>query len=102
LLQAMLSINDMFMITNQNVISLFLEDVENFLTKNEIRYTENISFAGKSGFNHNFDFVIPHFKKQPERIIKAINNPTRDNSQSLLFAWDDTLVTRKSDAVLYA
>lgn len=102
LLQAMLSINDMFMVTQENVTSMFLEDVEDFLTINNIRFTENVAFVGKSGFNHHFDFVIPHFKKQPERIIKAINNPTRNNSESLLFAWDDTIDTRKSNTILYA
>lgn len=102
LLQAMLCVNDMFMTTRDNVTSIFLEEVENFLLTNEIRYSENISFIGKSGFTHNFDFIIPKYKKSPERIIKAINNPTRDKAESLLFSWDDTRNTRKNEAVLYA
>jgi hypothetical protein len=101
LLQAMLSINDMFMTTRENVTSIFLEEVEKFLDESEARYSENVSFTGKSGFTHHFDFVIPKFKKHPERIIKVINNPTREKSESLLFSWDDTKETRRSDAVLY-
>ncbi|MFE8696189.1 DUF1829 domain-containing protein [Cytobacillus sp. FJAT-53684] len=102
LLQAMLSVNDMFMTTRENVTSIFLEEVENFLYKNDVRYSENVSFFGKSGFTHNYDFIIPKFKENPERIIKAINNPTRDKAETLLFSWDDTRETRKSEAVLYA
>lgn len=102
LLQAMLSVNDMFMTTRENVTSIFLEEVDNFLFNNDVRYSENVSFIGKSGFTHNYDFIIPKSRKSPERIIKAINNPTRDKAETLLFSWDDTRETRKSDSVLYA
>jgi len=102
ILQAMLAVNDMFLITQDNVTSIFLEEVENYLIENEIRYTDNVTFTGKSGFNHNFDFVIPKFKDNPERIIKSINSLTREKSESLLFAWDDTRDTRKSNSILYA
>lgn len=102
LLQAMLSVNDMFMTTRVNVTSIFLEEVEEFLTKNDIRFSDNISFVGKSGFTHNFDFLIPKFGETPERIIKVINNPRRDTAESLLFSWDETRETRKSNAVMYA
>jgi hypothetical protein len=102
LLQAMLTVNDMFMIARPNVQSIFLEDVEAFLIEYEIRYTDNISFTGKSGFSHKFEFVIPKSKFRPERIIKTINNPTRESSEQLLWAWSDTKETRKSDSTLYA
>lgn len=102
LLQAMLSVNDMFMTTRANVTSIFLKEVERFLVENEIRFSDNISFIGKSGFTHNFDFVIPKFREIPERIIKVINNPRRDTAESLIFAWNETRETRKSKAVMYA
>lgn len=102
LLQAMLSVNDMFMTTRENVTGIFLEEVERFLVNHEIRFSDNISFIGKSGFTHNFDFVIPKYGNAPERIIKAINNPKRDTAQSLIFSWNETRETRKSKAVMYA
>jgi len=102
LLQAMLSVNDMFMTTRENVTSIFLEEVERFLTSHDIRFSDNIAFTGKSGFTHNFDFVIPKYGKAPERIIKAINNPQRDTAQSLIFSWNETKETRKSKAIMYA
>lgn len=102
LLQAMLSVNDMFMTSRDNVTGIFLEEVESFLYQHDIRFTDNISFVGKSGFTHNFDFVIPRYKNTPDRILKAINNPTREKAESLLFSWDDTKENRKSETILYA
>ncbi|WP_418888699.1 DUF1829 domain-containing protein, partial [Methanothrix soehngenii] len=37
-----------------------------------------MKFTGKSGYDHLFDFVIPKSKKRPERILQAINRPSRD------------------------
>jgi len=91
----------MFMISQPRVASLFLEDVEQFLDENEIRYTPSVQFTGKSGFIHNFEFVIPASKKKAERLIKAINNPTRDKTQTILFAWSDIREARKKDSSLY-
>jgi hypothetical protein len=58
LLQAMLAVNDMFYMAGPHIKSLFLEEVENWLDQNEIRYTPRVKFTGKSGYDHNFDFVI--------------------------------------------
>lgn len=102
LLQAMLSVNDMFMTTRANVTSIFLEEVERFLSENDIRFSDNVAFIGKSGFTHNFDFLISKYRDIPERIIKVINNPRRDTAESLIFAWNETRETRKSKAVMYA
>ncbi|RKD21000.1 hypothetical protein BEP19_15060 [Ammoniphilus oxalaticus] len=102
LLQAMLSVNDMFMVARPHVQSIFLEDVENFLLDNDIRFFENINFSGRSGYSHTFDFGIPKSKASSERLIKTINHPTRDASQALLWAWSDTKEARKGDPTLYA
>lgn len=101
LLQAMLAVNDMFMTTRENVYSLFIEDVENFLLDSDIRYTENAKFTGKTGYTHKFDFVIPRSKKSPERMINTLNNPTKDKTESLIFTWTDTKETRKEGSRLY-
>lgn len=102
LLQAMISVNDMFMTSKQSVQSLFYEDVEKLLEVNDVRYTDHVSFSGKSGYMHKFDFVVPKSKKSPERIIQAVNSPTKDRSQSLLFAWSDTREARRHESTLYA
>ncbi|MDN3509992.1 MAG: DUF1828 domain-containing protein [Candidatus Jettenia sp.] len=63
LLQAMLAINDLFVLTPAKVASFFKEDVERFLSLHDIRFTKDINFIGKSGFNHHFDFIYRHLKK---------------------------------------
>lgn len=101
LVQAMLAINDLFYLATPMVSSLFLEDVVAWLDENEIRYTPNVKFTGKSGYDHLFDFVIPKSKKQPERIIQAINRPSRDEAQATAFAWFDTREVRSPQSRAY-
>ncbi len=88
LIQAMLAINDLFYLASPMVSSLFLEDVVAWLDENEIRYTPSVKFTGKSGYDHLFDFVIPKSKKRPERILQAINRPSRDEAGATAFARD--------------
>ena len=94
LIQAMLAVNDLFYLSRMHVTSLFLEDVEMWLDHNDIRYTPKVIFPGKTGFTYQFDFVIPKSKKGPERIIKAINRPSRETAQNLVLSWIDTKETR--------
>jgi hypothetical protein len=102
LIQAMLAVNDLFYLASPMVSSLFYEDVVAWLDQNEIRYIEKVKFTGKSGYDHLFDFAIPKSKRQPERIIKAVNRPNRDEAQSVAFAWFDTKEVRAPDSKAYA
>ena len=102
LVQAMLTVNDMFMTARHRVSRLFLEDVGRFLEDHEVRYTPAVEFTGRSGFVHKYDFVIPRSKTRPERILRAINNPTRDQATSMIFSWTDTRETRAQDSTAYA
>jgi hypothetical protein len=102
LLQAMLAINDLFVLAPSKVSSFFKEDVEKFLLLHDIRFTKDINFIGKSGFNHHFDFVIPPSKKEPERVLRTINNPTKNNVSAMIFSWDDARKVRSENAVAIA
>ncbi|MDX1963932.1 MAG: DUF1829 domain-containing protein [Pirellulales bacterium] len=102
LVQAILAVNDMFYLAMPMVASLFHEDVVEWLDSKDIRYTPHPTFRGKSGYDHVFDFVIPKSRKQPERIIKAINRPNRDTAQSFAFSWIDIKEVRPADAKAYA
>jgi hypothetical protein len=102
LVQAMLAVNDLFYLASPIVSSLFLEDVIAWLDENEIRYTPNVKFTGKSGYDHLFNFVIPKSKRQPERILQAINRPSREEAGTTAFAWIDTKEVRASDSRAYA
>ncbi|MBA7558196.1 hypothetical protein ES705_50989 [subsurface metagenome] len=90
IIQAMLAVNDLFVMAKPMVASVFREDVENFLRYHQIRFTPSVKFTGKSGFDQSFDFVIPESQKRPERVIKAINRPDRQSISILIFLWTDT------------
>lgn len=90
LVQAMLAVNDLFYLSVPVIASLFLEDVTAWLDQADIRYTPRVKFTGRSGYDHLFDFVIPRSRRAPERILQAINRPSRDAAQAVAFAWIDT------------
>jgi hypothetical protein len=102
LVQAMLAVNDLFYLATPWVSSLFYEDVVAWLDHTDIRYTPTIKLSGRSGYDHVFDFVIPKSREQPERVVKAINQPNRQTVQSLVFAWSDTKENRTPESRAYA
>jgi hypothetical protein len=102
LIQAMLAVNDLFYLAKPVVESLFYEDVIAWLDGNDIRYTPKVKFTGISGFDHLFDFVIPKSRKQSERILQAINRPTRDSAEAFIYAWSDTREVRSPESKAYA
>jgi hypothetical protein len=102
LIQSMMAINDLFYVSRASVLSLFLEDVENWLNLNDIRYSPRVKFTGKSGYDHLFDFLIPKSKAQPERIIQTINKPNRNTAEIVAFSWVDTKDVRPPDSKAFA
>jgi len=102
LVQAMLAVNDLFYLATPMVASLFYEDVVAWLDLSEVRYTPKLKFTGSSGYDHLFDFVIPKSRLHPERILRAINRPSRDAAQAMVFAWIDTKQARSSESRAYA
>jgi len=102
LIQAMLAVNDLFYLAQPYVASVFLEDVASWLDSMDIRYMPSVKFTGKSGYDHMFDFAIPKSREAPERLLRAINNPTRDAAQALAFSWVDTRDVRPPESKAYA
>lgn len=102
LVQAMLAVGDMFFLAEPHVSSLFMEDLRTWLEDSEVRYSQGISFIGRSGFARRFDFLIPKSKAAPERVIKAINNPVKSSADSVIMDWLDTREVRGEDLELYA
>lgn len=100
LLQAMIAINDLFYTSRSNVVSIFFDEVVSFLNDNNIRYTEDIQLIGRSGLTHNYDFIIPKSKTEPNRAIKVVSNLTRDKAKVILFSCSDTQEIRP-DIVIY-
>ncbi len=96
LVQAMLAVNDMFVMAQPRVASFFFEDVQAFLDSHDIRYTARVKLAGKSGYDHGVDFLIPKSRKRPERILQAIAAPKEDNVFGCLWTLSDTRAARGS------
>ena len=89
LVQAIMAVNDMFVMAEGPVLSLFREDVALFLESSHIAVFSDFKLSGKSGLDHRFDFGLPKTKHKPERVLQAINNLTKDNAASLAFALAD-------------
>lgn len=102
-IQGILAINDLYSTNKNNVSSMFVEDVSNFLDNNEISYSSDIKLSGKSGYDHNIDYVLAGLKKKkiPEKYIKIINSPSKSSTQSILFAWDDIRKARTMDNLMF-
>lgn len=101
LTQCIIKISDLFYLARPNVQSLFIEDVRNFLEKNDIRCMPDVSFTGKSGLTTNYDFAIPKSKNAPERIIKVVNNLDNSQAVTITFLWGDTKEVRPLESSLY-
>jgi len=101
LIQAMLSVNDMFYLSSPSSSSLFFEDMIDWLDSSGIRCTRNVLFKGKSGFAYSIFGVIPKSSSAPERIVQPINQPDKNSVQQLIFEWDDTRETRPDNSILY-
>lgn len=101
LVQSMLAINDLFYLTSSKIENFFFEDVALWLDNSKIRYIPSVKFAGKSGYDNRFDFVIPKSDQKPERVVRVLNRPNRTSIQATVFAWIDTKETRSVDSSAY-
>ena len=102
LLQAMISINDMFVLAQPRVASIFLEDVGAFLKESGVRFSPRVKLTGKTGYDHAIDFLIPASEKCPERLVQAINSPNKGTIGSYLFTLNDTRDARSESSKAYA
>lgn len=94
LIQAMLSVNDLFCLAQPTVYQFFTEDVTHWLDEKAIRFSPQVAFSGKSTLSHHYDFLIPKSKQLPERLLKIMNTPSRDYTKQVAFSWIDTRETR--------
>lgn len=101
LIQAVLAAGDLFYTASATVENLFFEDVQDWLTSTDIRFTPRVKFSGRSGYDHSFDFVIPASRKAPERLVQAVNHPDKGRAQATTFSWLDTREVRSPDSRLY-
>lgn len=101
LIQAMIAINDMYGMGQARVATFFWEDVKAYLDIHDVRYVDRVKIAGRTGFDHTIDFVIPRSVGRPERFIQTINTPTKSSVGSYLFSLTDTREARGADPEAY-
>jgi hypothetical protein len=94
LLQAMLAMNDLYLLAQPRVASYFWEDVQKFLDEHNVRYSPRVKLTGRSGFDQAIDFLIPKSQTRPERLLKAIANPTKATIGTYLWSLADTRAAR--------
>lgn len=99
LIQAMLAVGDIFFTVNPSQQNFFFEEVSDWFTSINARFSDRISFVGQSGLTNQFDFLIPKSDKEPERIIKTINSASLNNIKLVAFAWNDIQLTRQDDTM---
>lgn len=99
-IQCLLKVNDLYLTSRVKTNSYFLDDIQDFFSKNEIYCFPNFQLIGKSGFSHNYDFAIQKSKNMPERLCLAINTPNKTAFTNTMFAWEDTRPVRHANTKL--
>jgi hypothetical protein len=87
IISAISEINDMYMLSQHTVSSVFKEDVKAYLDEQEIIYTPQFISKGSTGLEFTFDFQIAY--KDKEIVVKSFNNINKINLTHFLFSWDD-------------
>lgn len=100
LLQAMLTIDDMFLAEPNQVKNFFAEDVGLYLDSNNIFYSRDFSLIGKTGSLYVYDYHLQRTQSKPERFCKAINHTNTTSRNLTLFNWIDTKEKRGNDSEL--
>ena len=90
MVQAMLAIDDLFVISPEAVKDYFLEDIEAFFKANNIFYSTDFSLLGKSGTIYTYDFHLQRTKEKPERFCKGFNKLNMAKRDLTMFNWMDT------------
>lgn len=89
LLQAMLTVGNLFFTNPASTKKLFWEDVCEWFDSSGVRYNPSMKVTGKSGYDHMFDFVIPKSRKYPERFVQTVNAPDKGAVSRALFSFID-------------
>jgi hypothetical protein len=92
-LQAIIEINDLYVLSKNNIASIFKEDVRSYLDAQDIIYTPDFISKGATGLEFNFDFQIA--QKSKEIVIKSFNTVNKQNLSTFLFSWEDIKPVRE-------
>lgn len=94
LITAISEISDLDITAKHTVASVFVEDVQTYLTEQDITFTPQFIAKGSTGLEFNFDFHIAG--KRSELVIKPFNSLNQGSVERFLFSWQDIKETRES------
>lgn len=100
LLQAIMQANDLIVLRDDNVKTIFFEQFSAFLDEHKVFYSKKPSYAGKKGITVQFDFSIPGIKK--EKLVKTISNGNDLNGTKLLTMNTQLLENNKPNVIYQA
>lgn len=101
LIQAILSVNDLYYTSRQTIESIFVEDVMQWMKDRDVRYIHKASFIGYSGCDNVFEIVIPASKTAPERLMQTCNNLSLNAAKLYVFQWTDVKSSREPETKMY-
>jgi hypothetical protein len=91
LLLSMLAIDGIADISSSNAVASFKDNVGDWLKLARVPVIDGAKFTGKSGEQHEFDFMIPPTTPSgPIRVIHAIPHPDKVHVQSFTYSVIDT------------
>jgi hypothetical protein len=94
-ISAISEINNLYVLTKDNVHSVFVEDVKSYLDKHDIIYTPSFIIKGKTGLEFTFDFQIA--RKDKEVVIKSFGDLNNMNISTFLFSLSDIKPVRMQE-----
>lgn len=94
LISAISEISDLGITAKHTVASVFVEDVQTYLTERDVTFTPQFIAKGSTGLEFNFDFHIAG--KKSELVIKPFNSLNQGAVERFLFSWQDIKDTRES------
>ncbi|MGH1663475.1 DUF1828 domain-containing protein [Enterococcus avium] len=100
LLQAVLKINDMFLLRPNFEPNVTFESVSKKLEQNDILFSTNYPAIGKGGITFIFDFSIPTRQKK-DKLVRIINTPN-DLNYSKVLGMDASMLKGSKEADYFA
>jgi len=93
-ISAILELNDLYILSENEIASIFKEDVRNYLDKNDIIYTPDfISRGYETSIEYSFDFQIAG--RSSEVVIKSFRVLNKPLMSHFLFSWGEIKPTRE-------
>lgn len=83
----------MEVLAQNNVATIFKEDVKSFFDKHDLVYTPQFITKGSTGIEFTFDFQFAGRKK--ETVVKSFNSLNKINVPNFLFTWNDIKPVRE-------